>query len=46
MCEALGLTAGGAKNVDVNTDFIIFAMQDAKLFILVFTLSTKDNQKI
>ena len=40
------LSVGGTDNDDVNADNIIFSTKDTKLYILVVTLSAKENQKL
>ena len=39
------LAAGGADNANVDSNNVIFTIKDTKLYVLVITLSTKDNQK-
>ena len=39
-------SVGGTDNADVNADNIIFSIKDTKLYILVVTLSAKENQKL
>ena len=41
-----GLSAAGADNYHANLNNIIFTTKDTNLFVLVFTLSAKDNQKL
>ena len=39
------LAAGGADNANVDSNNVIFTIKDTKLYVLVITLSAKDNQK-
>ena len=40
------LSAAGSDKNDANSNNIIFAIKDTKLFVPVVTLSAKDNQKL
>ena len=40
------LTAAGVDNATSNSNYIIFATKDTKLYVSVATLSAKDNQKL
>ena len=40
------LSTAGADNDDVNYNDITFTKRETKLYILVVTLSTKENQKL
>ena len=40
------LTAAGADNNDSNSNNIVFAIKDTKLYVSVLTVPTKDNQKL
>ena len=40
------LVSNFTDNLNANTDNIIFTIRDTKLYILVVTLSAKDNQRL
>ena len=40
------IAAAGVDNDNANDNSIIFTIKDAKLYVPVFTLSAKDNQKL
>ena len=40
------LCAAGADNANANSNNIIFNIKDIELYVLVVTLSAKDNQKL
>ena len=40
------LSATGADNDDANSNNIIFTIKDTKLYVLLVTLLSKDNQKL
>ena len=42
----LGLSGYGADNANANSNNIIFTIKNPKLFVLVVTLSVKDNQNL
>ena len=42
----LCLSGYGANNANANSNNIIFTIKNAKLFVLVVTLSVKDNQNL
>ena len=40
------LSAGGVDNVSANSNNIILTVKDAKLYVPVVTLSTRENKKL
>ena len=40
------LSAADVDNVNANSNNVIFTINDTKLYVLVVTLSAKDNQKL
>ena len=40
------LSAAGADNANANSNNIIFTIKDVELYVVVVTLSAKDNQKL
>ena len=40
------MSAAGADNTNANSNNIIFTIKDVKLYVLVVTLSVKDNKKL
>ena len=40
------LSTAGADNANANSNNIIFTIKDVELYVLVVTLSAKDNQKL
>ena len=40
------MSAAGADNTNANSTNIIFIIKDVKLYVLVVTLSAKDNKKL
>ena len=40
------MSAAGADNTNANSTNIIFTIKDVKLYVLVVTLSVKDNKKL
>ena len=44
--EHCALVSADIENADANSNNIIFAIEDAKLYVPIFTLLAKDNQKL
>ena len=40
------LSTAGADNANANSNNIIFTIKDVELYVVVVTLSAKDNQKL